>query len=131
MRSQPSVLQALRSVRRFGWRHGLANCVRVALPGPVATLTIRPGRTVEVRSSGSDWDTFAEVFLDHIYSDDLLHLFGAEPASSRVRTVVDAGANVGFASVYFRSRYPNADVWAIEPDTGNYKQLRHNTSADS
>ncbi|MEW6269539.1 MAG: FkbM family methyltransferase [Thermodesulfobacteriota bacterium] len=33
--------------------------------------------------------------------------------------IVDAGANVGFASAYFLSRFPNARVLALEPEPAN------------
>jgi FkbM family methyltransferase len=42
------------------------------------------------------------------------------------RTVVDIGANVGFASLFFLTRIPDAYVWAFEPDPGNIARLRTN-----
>ncbi len=40
--------------------------------------------------------------------------------------VIDCGANVGFASAYFLSRFRNARVIAVEPDHGNFDALLHN-----
>lgn len=43
-----------------------------------------------------------------------------------VRTVVDAGANIGLASLLFASRAPRARVVAIEPESRNVSLLRLN-----
>jgi len=41
-------------------------------------------------------------------------------------TVVDIGANIGLASLYFLTRSPSTRVWAFEPDPANVAQLRAN-----
>ena len=45
----------------------------------------------------------------------------------KVKNIIDAGANVGCASVYFAMKYPHAKIIAIEPDDGNFQQLVENT----
>lgn len=42
------------------------------------------------------------------------------------RLILDLGANVGYASAYFLSCFPTADVVAVEPDPGNFEQCRKN-----
>ena len=42
------------------------------------------------------------------------------------RTIIDAGANVGYATVYFNSVYPAALYISIEPDENNYTLLEEN-----
>jgi FkbM family methyltransferase len=42
------------------------------------------------------------------------------------KTIIDAGANVGYASVYFANRYPDAKIIAIEPEAGNFHMLLQN-----
>lgn len=44
-----------------------------------------------------------------------------------VRFIVDAGAHVGLASLYFANTYPAATVLSIEPNEGNFALLRENT----
>jgi len=44
-----------------------------------------------------------------------------------IRTVLDAGANVGFSSVLFAQHWKRATVVAVEPHPGNYAMLRLNT----
>jgi len=45
--------------------------------------------------------------------------------------IIDAGANVGYTSVYFLSAFPNASILAIEPDIDNYQVLSHNLACCS
>lgn len=42
------------------------------------------------------------------------------------RFIIDAGANIGSASIYFARRFPNARIIAIEPENGNYEILCKN-----
>lgn len=44
------------------------------------------------------------------------------------RVIVDAGANVGCTSVFFANRYPDAKIFAVEPETSNFQLLEQNTS---
>jgi FkbM family methyltransferase len=46
-----------------------------------------------------------------------------------VRTIVDAGANVGAAAVFLLNAYPHARLIALEPDAGNFEMLERNLSA--
>lgn len=63
---------------------------------------------------------FEEVFIHGEYS---------VPNISAPRVIVDAGANIGVASVYFCVRYPGARVYAIEPDPDVCTVLRKNLAA--
>src|SRR5262245_18478234 len=45
-----------------------------------------------------------------------------------VRTIVDMGANVGAAAVYFAMTYPGASVFAFEPAPSSYALLAANTA---
>jgi FkbM family methyltransferase len=44
--------------------------------------------------------------------------------------IVDAGANVGATAIWFRTKYPEAKVVAIEPDEKNLDVLRLNSECD-
>ncbi len=58
-----------------------------------------------------------KVFVDREYAID----FSEQP-----KLIIDAGANVGYASVFFANRYPNAKVLAIEPESENFALLSRN-----
>lgn len=62
---------------------------------------------------------FEEVFLRGEYSVDV-----REP-----HIIVDAGANIGVASVYFCLRYPNARLYTVEPNPDLLKTLNKNLKA--
>jgi len=42
------------------------------------------------------------------------------------RFIVDGGANIGMASIYFARKYPKAKIFAIEPDPSNFALLVNN-----
>lgn len=71
------------------------------------------------RAGSSDIDVFKHIFVLREYAvfDDL----------QNPGLIVDCGANVGMSSSYFLSRFPKANVIAVEPDPSNYQQLLHNT----
>jgi FkbM family methyltransferase len=62
-----------------------------------------------------------EVFVGGEYGDFL-------PAQPRL--IVDAGANVGSATLWFRERLPDARVIAIEPNPHAFDRLRRNVGGD-
>ncbi len=43
------------------------------------------------------------------------------------RCIIDAGAHIGCAALFFASSFPRANIVAIEPDPGNYQMLLRNT----
>jgi FkbM family methyltransferase len=86
---------------------------------PVVTLTARRSRHVlYARPQSSDFTVFGQTFITQPYAclDDLSH----------VDFIVDAGANVGFASAFLLTQFPGAELLAIEPDAGNFDILRRN-----
>jgi FkbM family methyltransferase len=108
-------------VRRFGLRGALATRWRlwsrhsgvweVAVPGLAYPLALRPGT--------ADANTFEKIFVwndyDLQYPDD-------------VKTVIDAGANIGLSAVFFAARFPKATILAIEPEHENLQLLKRNTA---
>jgi FkbM family methyltransferase len=76
---------------------------------------IRPA--VQMRMGTSDAEIFRQIFVARDYD---------HPMPDDVSVVVDAGANVGYASLWFAHRFPEAKIVAIEPDRSNFRQLaRH------
>ena len=71
-----------------------------------------------LRCPSSDVPTYEQVFLKHEYDFEV---------SRPPRFIVDAGANIGLASIYFASRFPEARIIAIEPENSNVAVLRLNT----
>ena len=72
----------------------------------------------QVRMPSSDIPTYRQVFFDHDY--DCM-------ASGQPKIIVDAGANIGIAAIYFANKYPDAKIIAIEPEDSNFELLKNNT----
>lgn len=49
--------------------------------------------------------------------------------AGRTPVIVDAGANIGGASLWFSRQFPQARIFAIEPDPANAELCRRNTHA--
>ena len=86
------------------------------------TMAAKPPGTdhpVYLRVPSTDVVTFRQIFMDEEYQFDVAEL---------PQTIVDAGANVGFASVYLACKFPDARILALEPDRGNFELLRRNVA---
>ncbi|HQX82368.1 MAG TPA: FkbM family methyltransferase [Vicinamibacterales bacterium] len=84
-----------------------------------STLTIRePQRflTLSMRMDTDDFFAFQEVFVYRYYDAPV-----GEPA-----TILDLGANCGFATLLFATRFPGARIAAVEPHPANVLALRRN-----
>jgi FkbM family methyltransferase len=64
-----------------------------------------------MRVGSSDREVLGQVFIEEEYES---------VAVGRPRTILDLGANVGYSSAYFLSKYPTASLVAVEPDPSNY-----------
>ena len=72
-----------------------------------------------------------EIFLNQIYSftkstDQKLKGVSKEKNGREEITLIDLGANIGIATAYFKNKYPNVRMIAIEASPINYNQLIKN-----
>jgi len=81
---------------------------------------------LEIREGTSDGECFGQIF-GHSGLGAAYMMVRPTPFDG-VRLILDIGANVGYASAFFLSRFPNAYVFAVEPDEGNYDLLVRNTN---
>jgi FkbM family methyltransferase len=98
--------------------------LRERLLGPgEATVRVRLGATELPWTVGpkSDYYVLHELFVRRIYDFDL--------GDVAPRTILDLGAHVGASVVYFRERFPDARIVALEPDPGTFERLRRNVGA--
>lgn len=70
-----------------------------------------------LRIPSSDIPTYEQVFINQDY--DFL-------VETQPKVIVDAGANIGLASIYFANKYPGAKIIAIEPEQSNFELLKEN-----
>jgi FkbM family methyltransferase len=76
---------------------------------------------IKVRSDSSDLDVFCQIFVEEEYAclDNL----------KNVDLIIDCGANVGYSSAYFLSKFPSSRVIAVEADRSNYDLAVDNLKA--
>lgn len=88
---------------------------------PSATATIL-GFTVHTHSFANVWYLFREIFVHNEY------FFRA---SSATPVIIDAGANIGMATLYFSWLYPRAMIHAFEADPQTVITLRKNIESNT
>lgn len=86
------------------------------------------------RPHESDMSTFWHVLGKHEYdlqpfpqSAIVTQAYEQALAAGRTPVILDAGANVGAASVWFSTQFPKARIIAVEPDPANADLCRRNT----
>lgn len=70
-----------------------------------------------LRVPSTDVPVFKQIFVERHYDFRV-----AKPPE----IIVDAGANIGLASIWFANRYPDARIIALEPEQSNFELLRAN-----
>lgn len=83
-------------------------------------LTIRLGGSVslKLRRNGTDIKIFQQIFL--------LEDCKLPTKELRPEAIIDGGAHIGCASVYYALKYPEAKILAVEAEPGNAAMLREN-----
>jgi len=110
---------------RFGAVRGLwlGAALRQQWTAPAGTLVeVRiPGlpHPVVCRAGTSDFSVLRQIFVD----DELGFELSQPPAN-----IIDAGANIGLASIRFAERWPDANIHAIELDPANFEVLQRNVA---
>src|ERR1700722_6025602 len=96
--------------------------------------TIKNAGKVHIRSRSLDASTFIEIFRGKAYDLSGLAQFPHVMANyqrildaKQIPIIIDAGANVGAASIWFARQFPEARIIAIEPDADNAEVCRLNT----
>jgi FkbM family methyltransferase len=116
-----SLLSKFRRIRRLKKEIGFWSAYRVvAVRSRGHTFCIRPrrlNREIFLRSGSSDFKCFKKVFIDEEYRSP----FVEDP-----NLIVDAGANIGMATLYYSMLYPSARIYSIEPEESNFVLLAKN-----
>ena len=108
--------------QRFGFVHGikLLSKIYFAKKNEIVTIQIPDyHHPVFLRAKSSDEYIFQQIFINQEY-EFTIH--------KTPDTIIDAGANIGFAAVYFAHKYPNAKIICLEPEPSNFILLRKNIS---
>jgi FkbM family methyltransferase len=73
---------------------------------------------IYLRNHTADVSVYRSIIDNHEYN----FITKSEP-----KYIIDAGANIGIATIYFANKYKNAQIIAIEPEDQNYELLKQNT----
>jgi FkbM family methyltransferase len=92
---------------------------------------------VTVRVDGTDVSTLHQVFVAREYdltgtnaaADRVAAAYARILASGQRPIIIDAGANIGAASLWFHQRFGEAAIVAIEPEQDNARILRANLAS--
>jgi len=104
---------------RYGIRGVLAGSAYSLFGRPNEISALPPGiqMPVYLRIKTTDELVYEQTLLREQYAFDLPFL---------PKTIVDAGANIGTASIYFARKYPEAKVIAVEAEASNFAVLVKN-----
>lgn len=104
-----------------------------AMRGKPFRVRVPVGGAFELRPHSSDASTIRQVFRHREYD---ISRFPQWPgvqqhyrelvAAGKTPLIVDAGANIGAASIWFAAAFPQAVVIAVEPDAANAAACRVN-----
>ena len=75
---------------------------------------------IYLRKDQSDPFIFEQVFVEQQYKFDYGEV-------NSIKWIIDAGANIGLAAIFFSEKYPDAKIISIEPDKNNFELLKKNT----
>lgn len=114
------IIDFLKYINRFGIYNGFILFLKIKMnraeniyvPGIQYPICLRPDTT--------DISAFKHVFLRLEYNFKT----NIDP-----KVIIDGGANIGLSAIYFKNRFPNATIIAVEPDKGNFTLLKKNLSA--
>lgn len=133
MRLVERIAVNINDVRYFGPAFVLRHLGRLA-KDRIARVSVPGVGPVHLRAGESDVAAIRQIFGKRDYDISWPFEVGARIraryeailASGGKPIIVDAGANIGAASLWFGQVYPNAAIVAVEPDPGNAAVLRRN-----
>jgi FkbM family methyltransferase len=87
------------------------------VPRYTKTSAVIDGYKLIIPDSASFLFMYDEIFREEIYKFK---------TKNQTPYIIDGGANIGLASIYFKKLYPNAEIVAFEPDTDIFTILKSN-----
>jgi FkbM family methyltransferase len=78
---------------------------------------------IYLKKNSSDLDVFRQIIMNAEYNSviDIINKYNI-PCT----TMVDAGANIGLTSIYFKSHFPELNIIALEPSNTTFNRLEKN-----
>src|ERR1700759_697713 len=95
-------------------------------PGPAKAAVLRDLFFSRGRKMGFRVEHFVRGGPSLLYREIFVRQYYHFVAPTASPVILDCGANVGMATIYFKWLYPNAKVTAFEPDPKTFNLLRLN-----
>ena len=73
-----------------------------------------------LRMNTADIGTYIRIFIDKEYNFNVKY---------PPKVIIDAGANIGLASIYFTNKFPNTKIISLEPEKANFEMLQRNVKS--
>jgi FkbM family methyltransferase len=110
----PSVwrLRARELRQTTGHLRGESHLIPLRCTAPISTR-------LTIRENIADYWTLKEIVVSEVYGGLIPHL-------GECRTIIDLGANIGLATLYFAEKFPHARILSVEPESSNFAMLLRN-----
>ena len=89
-------------------------------------FNIKREKILGYKVNAFDYGTIRFLFEEIFYRNE--YLFNSK---SKKPIIFDCGANIGFATIFFKWLYPESEVYAFEPDKKTFEVLKKNISQNS
>lgn len=117
-RTKKKIALFVRYISRIGWLKGLTLYARLHVLQSLDNISFEGLKfPFRLRRGTTDLATFDQIFVSRIYN---------VPLNSPPQSIIDCGANVGMAAIYFANRFPESMIIAVEPEESNFEILEAN-----
>ena len=79
--------------------------------------------TFSLRKNSSDFLVFSQIIQNKEYQE-IINIF--QNNKIPFTTILDAGANIGLTSIFFKAFFPQTKIIALEPNSSNFTTLNKN-----
>lgn len=91
---------------------------------------------LHLRFATSDWNVLEQIFISKEYeaptaahAEASVRCYQSILDRGQTPVIIDCGANVGLAALWYARTYPEAKIFCVEPEIDNFKILQKNVSA--
>lgn len=112
-----NLILLFKSVKALGVFNGLIFWVKILVFKKTKISISGWQHPIYIRPGSYDIDVLMQFMADKQYDMEY---------PENVGIILDAGANIGLASVHFANKFPEAKIIAIEPDNDNFQQILRN-----
>jgi FkbM family methyltransferase len=114
------MLSIQKSVLNFGLIEGIRIYLQIKRRKAKVIVSKKLKHPVYLRENSTDYSIFKQIFIHNEYDVELLK-------ELKVDTILDLGANIGLASVFFKNYFKSdPKIYALEPHPENVAMLNKN-----